>query len=210
MLPHAGLDSDPRLDRPGGRRAPPGMLELRASTRASPKRRDLGNAPRRSCANGAYDAAFRTLGPGMRLVFVGINSGHWSARARAPFANPRNDFWRLLHPAGFLPRLSSRGSTMSPDLGIGLTNAARRTTRGSGDLRKADFTGAADRLEEPASRRITRASSLRRQGRVAPAAFDGRFADLGLQERTIGDTGLFACCTSTSPANAAVPMGGAD
>ncbi len=30
---------------------------------------------------------------------------------------------------------------------MGLTNAARRTTRGSGDLRARDFEGARERLE---------------------------------------------------------------
>ena len=35
--------------------------------------------------------------------------------------------------------------------GVGLTNAARRTTRGSGDLRRADFAGARERLEEIAA-----------------------------------------------------------
>jgi G:T/U-mismatch repair DNA glycosylase len=44
------------------------------------------------------------LGPGLRVVFVGINPGHASAAAAAQFANPRNDFWRLLHAAGLTPR----------------------------------------------------------------------------------------------------------
>ncbi|MEI8104409.1 MAG: hypothetical protein WCH31_01030 [Actinomycetes bacterium] len=36
------------------------------------------------------------LGPGLRCVFCGINPGRVSAAANAHFANPRNDFWRLL------------------------------------------------------------------------------------------------------------------
>ena len=74
----------------------------------------------------------------IRVVFCGINPGRVSAAANAHFANPRNDFWRLLHAAGFTPRL------LEPDeqselLGyrIGVTNAAYRTTPGSGDLRRA-------------------------------------------------------------------------
>ena len=87
------------------------------------------------------------LGPGMRVVFCGINPGHWSARAGAAFANPRNDFWRLLHAAGFTPRvLEPTEQSRLLEYGVGLTNAAVRTTRGSGDLRKADFEGAAERL----------------------------------------------------------------
>ena len=45
------------------------------------------------------------LAPGLDVVFCGINPGRVSAAAAAHFANPRNDFWRLLHEAGFTPRL---------------------------------------------------------------------------------------------------------
>jgi G:T/U-mismatch repair DNA glycosylase len=40
----------------------------------------------------------------LRVVFCGINPGRWSAAKGAHFANPRNDFWGLLHDAGFTPR----------------------------------------------------------------------------------------------------------
>jgi double-stranded uracil-DNA glycosylase len=139
----------------------------------------------------------------MRVVFCGINPGQWSARAGAAFANPRNDFWRLLHAAGFTPRLlepSEQRELLA--FGIGLTNAARRTTRGSSDLRAADFEGALERLE-----------SIAREHRPAVLAFVGKAAyqgvfrerpEHGLQERRLGETALFVL-PSTSPANAAVP-----
>src|SRR5438046_7592616 len=88
------------------------------------------------------------LAHGLRVVFCGINPGRVSAAARAHFANPRNDFWRLLHAAGFTPRLlEPQEQHEAPSYGIGLTNAAYRTTKGSGDLRRGDFEGAAARLE---------------------------------------------------------------
>jgi TDG/mug DNA glycosylase family protein len=150
-----------------------------------------------------HDAVPDTLGPGMRLVFVGINPGHWSARAKAPFANPRNDFWRLLQAAELTPRLfEPHEHEKLLDLGIGLTNAARRTTRGSGDLRKADFAGAAERLEDIAA--TYRPGVLAFVGKAAyTGAFGGR-VDLGLQARSLDGTQLFVL-PSTSPANAAVP-----
>src|SRR5919109_790597 len=92
------------------------------------------------------------LVPGLRVVFCGINPGRWSATAGAHFANPRNDFWRLLNDAGFTPRLLTPSEQHDlPSFGYGLTNAAQRTTRGSGDLRRRDFTGAAERLERLAA-----------------------------------------------------------
>src|ERR1700758_5070747 len=88
------------------------------------------------------------LGPDLRVVFCGINPGRVSAAAQAHFANPRNDFWRLLHAAGFTSRLYEPAEQLAVlHEGIGLTNAAPRTTAGSGDLRRADFAGAAARLD---------------------------------------------------------------
>jgi double-stranded uracil-DNA glycosylase len=146
------------------------------------------------------------LGPETRVVFCGINPGEWSARARAPFANPRNDFWRLLHAAGFTPRvLEPQEAAELVPLGLGLTNAARRTTRGSGELRKADFEGAAERLEEIAQ--TIRPVAIGFVGKVAYTGPFGGPVELGLQERKLGDTALYVL-PSTSPANAAVPWDG--
>jgi TDG/mug DNA glycosylase family protein len=139
----------------------------------------------------------------MRVVFCGINPGHWSARAGAAFANPRNDFWRLLHAAGFTPRLlepSEQSELLS--FGIGLTNAARRTTRGSSDLRAADFEGACERLASIASEYRPAVVAF-----VGKSAYQGVFRERvehGTQERRLGETALFVL-PSTSPANAAVP-----
>src|SRR6186997_2091790 len=88
------------------------------------------------------------LGPGLDVLFCGINPGRFSDAAAAHFANPRNDFWRLLHEAGFTPRLLEPSEQFEVlRWGLGLTSAAPRTTPGSGDLRAADFAGAAARLE---------------------------------------------------------------
>jgi TDG/mug DNA glycosylase family protein len=143
------------------------------------------------------------LAPCLRVLFCGINPGRVSAAARAHFANPRNDFWRLLHAAGFTPRLLAPQEQFELlDYGIGVTNAAARTTPGSGDLRKADFAGAAERLEE-----IARELKPKWIGFVGKEAYRGVFGErpeLGVQERRLGETQLFVL-PSTSPANAAVP-----
>jgi TDG/mug DNA glycosylase family protein len=143
------------------------------------------------------------LAPGLGVAFCGINPGRASAAAGTHFANPRNDFWRLLHAAGFTSRLfhPEEQFDLLP-LGIGLTNAAWRTTRGSGDLRAADFAGAAERLE-----RIARELTPRVIAFVGKEAYRGAFGErpaLGAQERRLHDTNLFVL-PSTSPANAAVP-----
>lgn len=143
------------------------------------------------------------LAPGLAVVFCGINPGRFSDAANAHFANPRNDFWRLLHAAGFTPRLlqpSEQFDLLS--LGIGVTNAAPRTTPGSGDLRAGDFVGSAERLEL-----LARELRPRVIGFVGKEAYRGTFRERpehGHQQRRFGETTLFVL-PSTSPANAAVP-----
>jgi double-stranded uracil-DNA glycosylase len=138
----------------------------------------------------------------VRVVFCGINPGRVSAAARAPFANPRNDFWRLLHASGFTPRLLEPHEFRELlAFDIGLTNAARRTTRGSSDLRAADFAGTRERLEAIAVELTPRVIAF-----VGKTAYQGVFRerpDHGLQRGRLGQTSLFVL-PSTSPANAAV------
>jgi TDG/mug DNA glycosylase family protein len=159
---------------------------------------------KRKSAKGAptESAVPDVLGPGLEVVFCGINPGRVSAAAHAHFANPRNDFWRLLHDAGLTPRLLEPSEQFELlAYGFGVTNAAARTTPGSGDLRCADFVNAADRLRRIALELRPRAIAF-----VGKEAYRGAFgtrADHGPQERSIGDDGFFVL-PSTSPANAAV------
>jgi TDG/mug DNA glycosylase family protein len=143
------------------------------------------------------------LAPGLRAVFCGINPGRVSAAAGAHFANPRNDFWRLLRDAALTPRVLAPAEQFELlRYGFGVTNAAHRTTRGSGDLRRGDFADAAARLE-----RLARELTPRMIAFVGKEAYRGAFAErpeLGLQERRLDKTRLFVL-PSTSPANAAVP-----
>ncbi|MGZ4317678.1 MAG: mismatch-specific DNA-glycosylase [Gaiellaceae bacterium] len=143
------------------------------------------------------------LAPGLRVLFCGINPGRVSAAAQAHFANPRNDFWRLLHAAGFTPRLLGPAEQFELlTYRIGVTNAAAKTTPGSGDLRKGDFAGAAERLELIADE--MKPAWIGFVGKEAYRGTFGERAELGVQERRLANTRLFVL-PSTSPANAAVP-----
>ena len=139
----------------------------------------------------------------LRVVFCGINPGRVSAAAGAHFANPRNDFWRLLHGTRLTSRLyepHEQHDVLAE--GIGITNAAYRTTKGSGDLRRPDFAGSAERLERIALE--LRPAWIAFVGKEAYRGAFGERPELGLQERRVGETQLFVL-PSTSPANAAVP-----
>ena len=143
------------------------------------------------------------LAPGLKAVFCGINPGRVSAAARAHFANPRNDFWRLLHDAGLTPHLlAPRSSSTSPATATG--SRTRPTGR-----RPAPATSAA--ATSPG--RPSGSSALARDLEPGVIAFVGKEAyrgafnerpELGLQKRKLGKTRLYVL-PSTSPANAAVP-----
>jgi TDG/mug DNA glycosylase family protein len=136
-------------------------------------------------------------------VFCGINPGRRSAAAGHHFANPRNDFWRLLHDAGLTPRrLAPSEQEQLPGYGLGVTNAAYRTTTGSSDLRRDDFRGTRERLGRIAAELRPRVIAF-----VGKEAYRGTFGSrptLGLQSLRLVETLLFVL-PSTSPANAAVP-----
>ena len=144
------------------------------------------------------------LAPGLRCVFCGINPGRRSSAAGQHFANPRNDFWRLLADSGLTPRQLDPSEQWSLlELGYGLTNAAYRTTKGSGDLRRGDFEGSLERLERLAAE--LRPGWIAFVGKSScQGALGVPRCELGGQERALGGTRLFVL-PSTSPANAAVP-----
>jgi double-stranded uracil-DNA glycosylase len=88
------------------------------------------------------------------------------------------------------------------NFGLGLTNAAYRTTRGSGGLRRGDFLGSAERLGALAEE--LRPRWLAFVGKEAYRGAFGERPELGEQTRMLVETRLFIL-PSTSPANAAVP-----
>jgi TDG/mug DNA glycosylase family protein len=79
-------------------------------------------------------------GPGLDVLFVGINPGVMSGRAGHHFANPANGFWPLLHEAGFTPRrLRPEEDRTLLDYGLGVTNLVARTTAGVADLERREM-----------------------------------------------------------------------
>lgn len=125
------------------------------------------------------------------MLFVGINPGLYSGAVGHHFARPGNRFWKVLHQAGFTPRLVSPfDERVLLELGLGITNLVARTTAAAAELSADELVRGARRLE----------AKIRRQ-RPAFAVFLGLsayrlargvpHAPLGLQAETIGDTRLW-------------------
>jgi len=80
------------------------------------------------------------LRTGLKLVFIGINPGHYSAQAGHYYARPGNLFWWALSNSGLVPQ--NLGPENDADLlqwNIGLTDVVKRPTHSSGDLRQEEF-----------------------------------------------------------------------
>ena len=80
------------------------------------------------------------IGPGLKVLFCGINPGLYSAATGFHFARPGNRFWPALHAAGFTPRLfhPSENERLL-ELGYGLTNLVNRATAAADELSPAEL-----------------------------------------------------------------------
>jgi double-stranded uracil-DNA glycosylase len=75
------------------------------------------------------------IGPGLKVLFCGINPSVYSAVVGHHFARPGNRFWPTLHRAGFTPRQfkpEEDGELLT--LGYGITNIVDRATVAAADL----------------------------------------------------------------------------
>jgi TDG/mug DNA glycosylase family protein len=93
------------------------------------------------------------VGPGVRLLFVGINPGLWTAATRTPFAHPGNRFYPALLAAGIIDRLPdfARGLDDADraalvGAGIGISNLVRRATVRADELSAEELRAGAERL----------------------------------------------------------------
>ncbi len=93
------------------------------------------------------------VGPGLKLLFVGINPGLWTAATSTHFAHPGNRFYPALRMAGVIEREIDRGTGMSDadrahllERGIGITNVVARATSKASELSVAELRAGGERL----------------------------------------------------------------
>jgi TDG/mug DNA glycosylase family protein len=93
------------------------------------------------------------VGPGLRVLFCGINPGLRSAAVGLHFARPGNRFWRVLHESGFTGwKLEPSEQVGLPGLGIGITNLVERPSAAASELSAGELREGAARLEKMVSR----------------------------------------------------------
>jgi double-stranded uracil-DNA glycosylase len=125
-------------------------------------------------------------GPGLSVLFVGINPSLRSAEFGHNFARPGNRFWPTLYAAGFTPRLlAPHEDGTLPSFGLGVVNFVSRPTRSASELTVAELRAGAARLEATVQAWEPRLVAV--LGLVAyRAAFARPRAGMGLQEELIG------------------------
>jgi double-stranded uracil-DNA glycosylase len=95
------------------------------------------------------------IGPDLKLLFVGINPGLWTAATQTHFCHPGNRFYPALRLAGIIDRDLDRGKPMTEQdrayliqRGIGITNLVNRATARADELSPAELRAGRTRLEE--------------------------------------------------------------
>ena len=88
------------------------------------------------------------IGPGLRVLFCGINPGLMSGTSGQHFARPGNRFWKVLHLAGFTERVLAPSEQWHlVDGGLGITNLVPTASRAATDLTVAQLREGARALE---------------------------------------------------------------
>jgi TDG/mug DNA glycosylase family protein len=93
------------------------------------------------------------VGPGLKLLFVGINPGLWTAAVGTHFAHPSNRFYPALALAGITDYAVDRVAGMTEadrthlrERGIGITNLVPRASARASELSRAELLEGGERL----------------------------------------------------------------
>jgi TDG/mug DNA glycosylase family protein len=128
------------------------------------------------------------IAPRLKVLFVGINPGLYSAAVGHHFARPGNRFWPALYHAGYTDRLLSpfeERALLKHKYGV--TNVVNRATAGADELRRHDFVAGARVLKRKINRFKPRCVAFLGIGAYR-LAFGHPKAKLGPQEHKIGDS----------------------
>lgn len=115
------------------------MKNRAATSSDKPSRADLLAAKNRGIRD--------VIAPGLRVLFVGINPGLYTAWTGHHFARPGNRFWPALQLAGFSKKQlhPSEQAELLRD-GYGITNLVNRATATAEEVAPAEFAAGRTRL----------------------------------------------------------------
>jgi double-stranded uracil-DNA glycosylase len=137
------------------------------------------------------------IGPAVRLLFVGINPGLWTAATQTHFNHPGNRFYPALYAAGLIDIVVDRGRAMTAaerkhliERGIGITNLVDRATARADELGADELRAGAARLVGFVAEHQPRVVAV--AGITAyRAAFGRPKATLGRQDESLAGSALW-------------------
>lgn len=135
--------------------------------------------------------------PPLRLLFVGINPGLWTAATQTHFAHPANRFYPALLLAGIITEPISPSDGMDDAdrarlraRGIGITNLVRRATARASELTDTELRAGGEQLVATVRRTSPRVVAV--AGVTAyRTAFGVRRATLGRQPEPLAGSELW-------------------
>lgn len=137
------------------------------------------------------------LGDDVRLLFVGINPGLWTAATQTHFARPGNRFYPALLAAGIIERRVDPAAGMTPEdrdhlraRGLGITNLAPRATARADELTREELREGGERLVALVSRVRPRVVAVAGVTAYRTAFHEPR-ARTGRQDRRLADAELW-------------------
>jgi len=143
---------------------------------------------------------------GLTIIFIGFNPSLRSGEVGHHYANPRNNFWRILHQSGLTPRLyeaSEDGELLK--LGYGFTNIVARPTRGAEDITREEYRAGRETLREKLQKYRPQVACY--VGKGVYTEFSGRTkAQWGLQPDSVVD-GVRDFVAPSSSGLVRMPMG---
>ena len=150
-------------------------------------REDIGWRPtKEEVAAAAGRTITDVIGPGLRVLLVGINPGLYSGATGHHFARPGNRLWKALHGSGFTPReLSPHEEEDLLGMGVGITNLVERATAGAADLDDTELPKGAERVRAKVERYGPRWVAFLGIGAYR-TALDRPKATIGEQEERFG------------------------
>jgi double-stranded uracil-DNA glycosylase len=128
------------------------------------------------------------IGPGLQILFCGINPGLYSAAVGHHFARPGNRFWPALFASGLTDRLLSPfEERYLLKLGYGITNIVDRATASAAELSANEIAESGKKLAAKVLRYHPRCVAVLGIGAYR-VAFRYPEASLGLQREAVGDS----------------------
>jgi TDG/mug DNA glycosylase family protein len=123
------------------------LSPTRSPAATSSARRNKARPGPAELARAAGKGIRDVIAPGLKVLFVGINPGLYSAATGHHFARPGNRFWPALHLAGFTPQqLHPSQQAELLRHGFGITNLVNRGTAAADELAPGEFVAGRKRL----------------------------------------------------------------